>query len=269
MEKTYEVLKFIEHGIHCRQSMDCAQGMILLDYMKENPAVEKAVLLKWFRQLAVCVDQFHRCRGRQTYRYLNPCSVLVSDAGKILLLDMDAADNASVMKQMQSRAMRRHFVKPLYAMSAAHGYEADFYAYGKTIQFMLAYLEVDPPLTKREELRLLRVIRRCTGESKKWYEDFRQIISELPVSTGRQRNSRGRQGKALTAAMGGAAAGIILCALLVLIGGNTSNTDILEARLAVRGRPVDDVEAGEWMEADESGKAVESVNSPGIRKLKS
>ena len=44
MEEMYEVLKFIEHGAHCRQSMDCVQGTILLDYMKENPTVEKTVV---------------------------------------------------------------------------------------------------------------------------------------------------------------------------------------------------------------------------------
>lgn len=232
MEKMYEVLKFIEHGTHCRQSMDCVQGMILLDFMKENPAVEKAVLLKWFRQLAVCVDQFHRCRGRQNYRYLNPCSVLVSESGKILLLDMEAADNAPAMKQMQSRAMRSHFVKPLYEMGTGRSFDADIYAYGKTIQFMLAYLEVEPALTKREELRLSRVIRRCTGESKKRYEEFRQIVNELPVPAGRKTNSRGKGERALTAAMGGAAAGIILCAILVIAGENGSSAAGPEGRLA-------------------------------------
>ena len=32
----YEVLKFIEHGLRCRQSMDCVQGTILLSYLKKK-----------------------------------------------------------------------------------------------------------------------------------------------------------------------------------------------------------------------------------------
>ena len=75
----YEVLKFIEHGVHCRQSMDCVQGKILLNYLKENPQIERGMLISWFWELAVSVDQYHRSHGRQNYRYLNPCSVIVSE----------------------------------------------------------------------------------------------------------------------------------------------------------------------------------------------
>lgn len=216
MEEMYEVLKFIEHGAHCRQSMDCVQGTILLDYMKENPTVEKTVLLRWFRQLCVCVDQFHRCRNRQNYRYLNPCSILVADTGKLLLLDMEAPDNETAMKQMQKRAVRSHFVKPVYDIGAGRNHDADLYAYGKTIQFMLAYLEVVPALTKREEIRLSRVIEKCIGESKKKYDDFRQILNELPAGSGKKQNVREKNGKTAAAALGGAAAGVLLCSALIL-----------------------------------------------------
>ena len=52
----YEVLKFIEHDAHCRQSMDCVRGTVLLSYLKEHPQIEKAVLFGWFRELAVSVE---------------------------------------------------------------------------------------------------------------------------------------------------------------------------------------------------------------------
>ena len=83
MKEMYEVLKFIEHGLRCRQSMDCVQGTILLSYLKENPRIDKTVLIDWFRELAVSVDQYHRSHGRQNYRYLNPCSVIVSEDGRL------------------------------------------------------------------------------------------------------------------------------------------------------------------------------------------
>ena len=109
----YEVLRFIEHGAHCRQSMDCIRGTILIRYLKENPEIGKAGLFGWFRQLCVCVDQYHRCRKQKEYRYLNPYSIVVSEEGELLLLDLESPENAFVMKQMQKHAVRNHFVKPV------------------------------------------------------------------------------------------------------------------------------------------------------------
>ena len=102
----YEVLKFIEHGAHCRQSMDCIQGTVLLNYLKENSQIDKTTLIRWFRELAVCMDQYHRSHSRQNYRYLNPCSIVVSEEGTLFLLDMESAENEPVMKRMQKRAVR-------------------------------------------------------------------------------------------------------------------------------------------------------------------
>ena len=46
LEKMYEVLKFVEYGGYCRRSMDCVHGMLLIDRMKNEAVVDKAVL-KW------------------------------------------------------------------------------------------------------------------------------------------------------------------------------------------------------------------------------
>ena len=175
----YEVLKFIEHGVHCRQSMDCVQGTILLNYLKENPQTEKGMLISWFRELAASVDQYHRSHSRQNYRYLNPCSIVVSEEGTLFLLDMEAPDNEQVMKRMQKRAVRNHFVKPIYEIGTAGNNDADLFAYGRTIQFILAYSEVYPELRRWDENRLSRVIGRCTGESRRKYADLQQVLKDL------------------------------------------------------------------------------------------
>ena len=50
LEKMYEVLKFVEYGGYCRRSMDCVHGMLLIDRMKNEAVVDKAVLFgseKW------------------------------------------------------------------------------------------------------------------------------------------------------------------------------------------------------------------------------
>ena len=96
----YEVLKFIEHGTQCRQSMDCEKGDLLIYYLRENRQMEKETLFEWFRQIGISADQFHRCRGGRRYRYLNPCSIVVAEDGRVYLLDLEAPENESVMKKM-------------------------------------------------------------------------------------------------------------------------------------------------------------------------
>ena len=159
--------------------MDCVQGTILLNYLKENPQIERGMLISWFRELAVSVDQYHRSHGRQNYRYLNPCSVIVSEEETLFLLDMEARDNETVMKRMQKRAVRNHFVKPIYEIGTAGNNDADLFAYGRTIQFILAYSEVYPELSRWDENRLSRVIGRCTGESRRKYADLQQVLKDL------------------------------------------------------------------------------------------
>ena len=92
MEEMYEVLRFIEHGAHCRQSMDCMRGTLLVRYLKARREIGKSELFGWFRQLCVCVDQYHRCRKQREYRYLNPYSVVVSEERSLFLLDLEACD---------------------------------------------------------------------------------------------------------------------------------------------------------------------------------
>lgn len=54
----YEVLRFIEHGAHCRQSMDCVDGTILIYYLRDHPEIQKQMLFEWFRQIGTSLDQF-------------------------------------------------------------------------------------------------------------------------------------------------------------------------------------------------------------------
>lgn len=236
MEKMYEVLKFIEHDAHCRQSMDCIRGTVLLSYLKEHPQIEKAVLFGWFRELAVSVDQYHRSRSRQNYRYLNPCSIIVSDEGKIFLLDMDAPDNEAAMKHMQKRAVRSHFVKPMYEIGICRNNDADLFAYGRTIQFMLAYTKVHPSLKRREEGCLSRIIDRCTGAARKKYDDLRGVLRDLPDVPSQKeyseerRMSDGRRnsaGKRMSVILAGSAA----CIGVIVLAG-VGRKGIIESRNA-------------------------------------
>ena len=189
MEEMYEVLRFIEHGTQCRQSMDCVEGTILIYYLRDHPMVEKRILFEWFRQIGTSLDQFHRCRKGQCYRYLNPYSVVVTGEGVLLLMNLEAPENEFVMKKMQQRAVRAHFLRPAAARRAGQMRAADLFGFGRTMQFMLACTEVVPGLTYWEKVpgltywekaKLARVISRCTESGRRQYEEIRQAVRELP-----------------------------------------------------------------------------------------
>ena len=194
MGEMYEVLRFIEHGSQCRQSMDYVQGTILIYYLRDNPQMDKSVLFGWFMQLGTGLDQYRRCRRGQPYRYLNPYSILVSEEGRMLLLDPDAPENEFVRKKMQQRAVRAHFVKPVVEAGRTGTESCDLFGFGRTVQFMLACIRVSPELTRREERRLLRFIDHCTVNEKKRYQDVREAMGDLPVFSEKDPRVHGKRG---------------------------------------------------------------------------
>ena len=188
----YDVLKFIEHGGRCRPAMDYIQGDLLIYRLKRCKEMEKALLFEWMRELLCQLDQYHKCFGNQGYRYVNPYSVLVTAEGKLLLLDLKAESNEFVLRNMQKRAMREHFVKPIVQIRENTKLSLDLYGYAKTIQFILANVHVEPSLTSREENRLEKIIDKCLCKnSKKQYEDLKQIQRDLPTVRSREPGKRG------------------------------------------------------------------------------
>lgn len=178
----YEVLRFIEHGNRCRPAMDCVPGELLIYRVRRYPEIEKENLFSWIKQLIIQIELYHRCRNNECYRYINPYTVLVTKNDDILLLDMDAKSNGFVLKSMQKRAMREHFVKPAVHIKENTRSALDLYGYAKTMQFILASMKVSPVLTRWEEYRLARIIEKCLSENpKKQYEDLKQIEKELPT----------------------------------------------------------------------------------------
>lgn len=183
----YDVLKFIEHGGRCRPAMDYVQGELLIFRLKRCREMEKTLLFEWMRELLRQLEQFHKCFGNRGYRYMNPYSVLVTEEGKLLLLDLEAESNEFVLRNMQKRAMRDHFVKPIVQIRENTKLSLDLYGYAKTIQFILANVQVEPSLTSREENRLEKIIDNCLCKnSKKQYEDFKRIQRELPTARRQQ-----------------------------------------------------------------------------------
>lgn len=162
--------------------MDYVQGELLIYRLKRCREMEKTLLFEWMRELIHQLEQFHRCFGNRGYRYVNPYSVLVTSEGKLFLLDLDAESNEFVLRNMQKRAMRDHFVKPIVQIRENTKLSLDLYGYAKTIQFILANVQVEPSLTNREENRLEKVIDNCLCKNpKKQYTDFKQLEKALPA----------------------------------------------------------------------------------------
>lgn len=198
--------------------MDYLPGELLIYRLKRCPEVKKALLFDWMKQLLYQLELFHRCRNNESYRYLNPYSVLVTQEEKLFLLDLEAESNEFVLRNMQKRAMRNHFVKPVVNIRENTKISLDLYGYGKTIQFILANVSVEPSLTKREENRLEKIIDKCLCENqKKQYEDLKQIKKELPSIQERKLEIPGKWGIGITVLVG------ILAVFLVFSrGGKTT-----------------------------------------------
>lgn len=197
--------------------MDYVSGELLIYRLKRCPEIEKTLLFEWMRELLHQLEQFHRCRSNQSYRYVNPYSVLVTAEGKLLLLDLEADSNEFVLRNMQKRSMREHFVKPVIYIRENTKISLDLYGYAKTIQFILANVHVEPSLTPREENRLEKIIDKCLCKnSKKQYEDLKQVQKDLPSAQSRHwKSGKKIQKKWLLPA---AAIGLIAVLFIVFTG---------------------------------------------------
>ena len=231
-EQTYEVFRFIDYGAQCRQSLDCVEGSLLIYYLKEYPRVEKRCLFDWFGQLCHLLEQYQRCKRGQPYRYLNPYSILVDGKARLLLLDLESPENEEAVKCMQLRSVSSRFVKPVLERRGSIPVSADIYCLGKTMQFILAYTQATPSLTRREERTLERVIEKCTGEAGKNFETFQQVQKSLPVY--KTREADGREQRSKITLLPGKKAGftvvgitaLVLCALAASVFVLTDQSEV-------------------------------------------
>ncbi|MEE1087287.1 MAG: hypothetical protein U0L05_09070 [Schaedlerella sp.] len=162
--------------------MDWVQGELLIYRIKDNPRIDRQQLFDWARQLLEQILSYHRCHAGQNYRYLNPYSVLVTKEEKLLLLDLTAESNEFVLRNLQKRAMRTHFVKPVIHITEGDGDFLDLYGYGKTLQFILANINTEPSLTKSQEKKFEKIINKCLNELPgKQYKELIQVEKDLPV----------------------------------------------------------------------------------------
>ena len=161
-------------------TMDYLMGDLLLNRIKKNSLVKKDIFFHWLVQLLEQLELFHRYGNQEVYRYLNPYSMMVTQENQVFLLDLEAKENEFVLKNLQMRGMRQHFLEPFLEDEQREKESVDIFCVGKIIQFILAQGQIEPRLSKTEEQRFAFLIEKCLNHThKKHYKNLVQIKKDL------------------------------------------------------------------------------------------
>lgn len=145
----YEIIKFVERGSVCYRSTDYAEGVTLYHWVKYHKKIEKDKLYGWFCDLINQLVMFQKQKGNPYYNLLNPYHIVVTRQNKLFLMDTESIDS--------------HIEYPLdkyFAPLSVHQ-NVDIYCFGKIIQFIMAHIQCEPCLTKKEEHKLLKIVKKC------------------------------------------------------------------------------------------------------------
>lgn len=217
----YDVLRLIEHNQVCYVSSEYVRGKPLPRWLKYHPCVKKEELFKLIGDIAGQLSQIHRCRENPCYQYVNPYSIIVSEDGQVRFLDVNAGSNGEQLRIMQRRTVREHFLPPEEPYYQKASVELDIYGFGRTLQYVLAETEAEPPLRRTEEARFQKIISRCLDRhSKRPFQSVSDIQKMIPVY--RQKKEEAEGSRRLKRA---AAAALVITAIgAVAAGGYTAVT---------------------------------------------
>ncbi len=188
----FDVLRLIEHGQNCYISSDNVSGMQLACFLKTHPDVDKETLFQWIRDITKQLSQIHKCRGQPSYQYVNPYSIVVTEEACVYFLDTGAGSSEELIREMQRRPVREHFLPPEEPYYQQASEELDIYGLGKTIQFLLAETEEHVVLSMSEEKKFQMIISRCLERhSKRAYTQVSEILKYLPKYRKKERGKAG------------------------------------------------------------------------------
>ena len=160
-KKEYDIIKMVQHGKYCERIQDTIFGQTLIYWLKYHPQTAKEELWNLMRKMLLQITWFHKYGEKQTYGYLSPYSVIVKEDEEIYLLDLEAEGSRETVRQIQSRTVRKYFSNPEIYRQKGICEAVDIYSFGRTLQYMLSQSEPDPPLTKKEEYQLEKLIQNC------------------------------------------------------------------------------------------------------------
>lgn len=180
-EQGYDVLRLIEHNQSCYISSEYVNGRTLIRYIREEQTMEKEQLFTWMQKMAGMLGCVHKCRGAPCYQYVNPLSIIVSEEQELYFLDLQSPSNENMRLRMQKRDIREHFLPEEAAYYQQASVELDIYGLARTWQYVLAETEITPELTKKEIIKLEKIISRCLDwQSKKASQSAQEIKRMIP-----------------------------------------------------------------------------------------
>ena len=182
-KRNYEILKFVMHGDKCYMSTDIVKGKPLIVWLKYHAHITKEQFYEWARQIIADLDHFHRCRGNPCYQYVNPYSVIVGEDRKVYLLDLASKEQEDMMHLMQRRYVRENFLSPENQYYQKSEEKEDIYGFGKTIQYVLSSVELEPKFKFLESVRIQKIITRCLDkQGKKRYRKLSDLSGQFTLS---------------------------------------------------------------------------------------
>lgn len=231
-KKGYEVIRFIERGTFCHASLDYVEGITLYDWVSSHENIDKNMFYMWMKELLQQLVLFHNQRGAPCYGKLNPYNVVIMRKGKIALIAEPETD--------AGRTLDKYFI-PIDDRQ-----NIDVYCMGKLIQFIMAHLLCEPRLSKMEEYKLQKIVKKCleTG-SKKRYADI-QIVQAQFNGTKKLKFDRKIIIMATTML-------IIICAMWTL------RKDVFGKEISVEGKRKDDEQTAVYNKSDQKKISEESA----------
>lgn len=182
-KRNYEILKFVMHGDKCYISTDIVNGKPLIVWLKYHAHITKEQFYEWARQIIADLDHFHRCRGNPCYQYMNPYSVIVGEDRKVYLLDLASKEQEDMMHLMQRRYVRENFLSPENQYYQKSEEKEDIYGFGKTIQYVLSSVELEPEFKFLESVRIQKIITRCLDkQGKKRYRKLSDLSGQFTLA---------------------------------------------------------------------------------------
>lgn len=180
-KKEYDILRFIEHNRICHISSDVIEGIPLIDWLRYHPHVAKERCLRWVQSIVQQLTLFYRGSNVVCYQYVNPYSMIISGEEELYLLDPGAKSSEEQVKIMRRKIVREHFLPGGAQYYQNLGEETDIYGLGRTIQYLLSSVELEPALSKSEERKFQKLIKRClNGQSKKSFQHISEIQKFIP-----------------------------------------------------------------------------------------
>lgn len=205
----YDVLRLIEHGQICYISSEYVEGEVLAGWIKTHADIPKEQLFSLIESIAKQLSMIHKCRKKPAYQYVNPYSIVVTREEGAYFLDMEDGSNEEHLRFMQKRPVRECFLpkeEPYYQRASI---ELDIYGLGKTIQYLLSMAGPNPPLSRREEKKFLKIISKCLRyQSRSSYVNVSEIRRQIPrYQQKKKHENMGRKRMLLAAGI------VILCAV--------------------------------------------------------